>query len=58
MEAILPVEKKAAWMRKRKKRAIRQSERVRGRYGEIVELLAGLGVGGGSGEEVSVVDLS
>ena len=32
MEAMLPVEKKADWSRKRKKRAGRRSARVSGRY--------------------------
>lgn len=31
MEAMLPVEKKADWTRKKKKRAGRKSARVRGR---------------------------
>lgn len=31
MEAMLPVPKKATWMKKKKKRARRVSERVRGR---------------------------
>ena len=41
MEAMLPVEKNPDWMRKREKREVRASARVRGRY---LFVLAGEGV--------------
>jgi hypothetical protein len=41
IEAILPVLKKADWRRKKKKREMRASERVRERYDEDLSLVRG-----------------